>query len=345
MARPHWSKRILGGFSKILLALAVVSFFAGVVLRNTNQAAYLLAIQLFAVALVTWLVIQLLRRFSRSSPEPTTKVLISPTPSQHHSRKSSPRLHWHDLILPNDVLERLQSICTVMKDLEGYQRTWGTLPPHGLLLVGPPGVGKSMSAEVMAYEAGVRFFELDASGLKVEGVWGSAEKRLQEFFSEVRGNTPAIVFIDEIDSIASKRSSDPRDGAQQAENNLRNALLLLLEQPTAASEFVLTLGGTNRPEVLDEAILSRLSVTIRFPLPNLEAREKLWQHYTKPYAKRLSVSPLELARLSAGYSGRDIANVCREAPLLAHAKKLEVVGLNEFESAMRQLSLNVKLKR
>jgi SpoVK/Ycf46/Vps4 family AAA+-type ATPase len=236
----------------------------------------------------------------------------------------------------------LQSICTVMKDLEGYQRTWGTLPPHSLLLVGPPGVGKSMSAEVMAQEAGVRFFELDASSLKVEGVWGSAEKRLQEFFAEVRANTPAIVFIDEIDSIASKRSADPRDGAQQAENNLRNALLLLLEQPTAASEFALTLGGTNRPEVLDEAILSRLSVTIRFPLPDLEAREQLWQHYTKPYEKRLSVSPLELAQLSAGYSGRDIANVCREAPLLAHAKKLGVVGLNEFKTAMRQLSLNVK---
>jgi cell division protease FtsH len=195
---------------------------------------------------------------------------------------------------------------------------------------------------VIAQQAGVNFFELDSSELKAEGIWGSAEKRLQDFFAQVNANTPAIVFIDEIDSLASARTANPRDGAQQAENNLRNALLLLLEQPTTASAFILTLGGTNRPEVLDEAVLSRLSVMIRFPLPDVEAREKLWQLYTKPYAHRLAVSCRELGLESEGYSGRDIANVCREAPLLAHAKKREVVGLREFKEAMQRLSLNAK---
>jgi cell division protease FtsH len=345
MARPRWFKRALGGVSTSLLTIVIVSFFAGVVLRGSNRPAFLLATQLFTFALGSWLVVLFLRLIFRPRSTAEAKVLVEAAPSHTHSRSNARGLHWRDLVLPRDVLERLQSICKVMRDLENYQRTWGTLPPNGLLLVGPPGVGKSMGAEVMAHEAGVPFFELDASDLKVEGVWGSAEKRLREFFTNVRENTPAIVFIDEIDSIASKRTANPHDGAQQAENNLRNALLLLLEQPTKASEFILTLGGTNRPEVLDEAVLSRLSVTIRFFLPDLEAREKLWQHYTTPYAKRLEVSPRELAHLSEGYSGRDIASVCREAPLLAHAKKYEVVGINEFKDAMSRLSLNAKRGR
>jgi SpoVK/Ycf46/Vps4 family AAA+-type ATPase len=319
MARPRWFKRALGGVSTSLLTIVIVSFFAGVVLRGSNRPAFLLATQLFTFALGSWLVVLFLRLIFRPRSTAEAKVLVEAAPSHTHSRSNARGLHWRDLVLPRDVLERLQSICKVMRDLENYQRTWGTLPPNGLLLVGPPGVGKSMGAEVMAHEAGVPFFELDASDLKVEGVWGSAEKRLREFFTNVRENTPAIVFIDEIDSIASKR--------------------------TKASEFILTLGGTNRPEVLDEAVLSRLSVTIRFFLPDLEAREKLWQHYTTPYAKRLEVSPRELAHLSEGYSGRDIASVCREAPLLAHAKKYEVVGINEFKDAMSRLSLNAKRGR
>jgi SpoVK/Ycf46/Vps4 family AAA+-type ATPase len=341
MARPRRHPRWLNHLSRPLLWTAVLAFFVAVVLQPRDRDLFLRAALVFTLALGSWLVLQFLRLIIRGPPS-QARVRVGPpvTIDKHHTKKHS--LRWDDLVLPEAVLERLQATTTVMKDLQGYQKIWGTLPPHGLLLVGPPGVGKSMSAKVMASQAGVNFFELDSSELKAEGIWGSAEKHLRDFFAQVNANTPAIVFIDEMDSLASARTANPRDGAQQAENNLRNALLLLLEQPTTASAFILTIGGTNRPEVLDEAVLSRLSVTIRFPLPDVAAREKLWQLYTKPYAHRLDMSCRELALESEGYAGRDIANVCREAPLLAHAKQHEVVGINEFKDAMQQLSRDAR---
>jgi cell division protease FtsH len=341
MARPRRNPRWLNLLSRLLLWTAVLSFFVAVVLQHRDRILFLRVAFVFTLALGSWLILQFLRLIIRVPPL-QARVRVEPPTTSNNQHAKGRSLHWDDLVLPKAVLERLQAITAVMKDLQGYEKIWGTLPPHGLLLVGPPGVGKSMSASVIAQQAGVNFFELDSSELKAEGIWGSAEKRLQDFFAQVNANTPAIVFIDEIDSLASARTANPRDSAQQAENNLRNALLLLLEQPTTASAFILTVGGTNRPEVLDEAVLSRLSVMIRFPLPDVEAREKLWQLYTKPYAHRLAVSCRELGLESEGYSGRDIANVCREAPLLAHAKKREVVGLREFKEAMQRLSLNAK---
>jgi cell division protease FtsH len=224
----------------------------------------------------------------------------------------------------NEVVEFLKT--------PGRYKDIGALIPKGILLVGPPGTGKTMLARAVAGEAGVPFFSVSGSDF-MEMFVGVGASRVRDLFATARKQAPAIVFIDEIDSIGRKRGAGVGGGHDEREQTL-NQMLNEMDgfDPT---EGVVVIAATNRPDVLDPALLrpGRFDRQIVVPLPDLEERLPILEVHSKNKPLDPTVSLAMVARGTPGMSGADLANLVNEAALHAVRRHSATIGMEDFESA------------
>eukprot|EP00794_Sanderia_malayensis_P018933 gene18933-20838_t len=222
----------------------------------------------------------------------------------------------------------------------------GAKIPKGALLVGPPGTGKTLLAKAVATEAVVPFLTMAGSDF-VEMFAGVGSARVRDLFAQARKKTPCIIYIDEIDAIGKSRRSSASVGGNSEQENTLNQLLVEMDGINTV-EGVIILASTNRPDILDQALLrpGRFDRLVSIDLPTLPERKEIFELYLRKLklAKPLSSYSKRLAELTPGKSGADIANICNEAAL--HAARLEekIVGQNNFEYAVERVIAGMEKK-
>jgi cell division protease FtsH len=235
-----------------------------------------------------------------------------------------------------EAIEDLADIVNYLKNPKKYEKL-GAIPPKGALLSGPPGVGKTLLARAVATEAGVPFIACTGSDFVQEFV-GIGSKRIRELFVQARTHKKVIIFIDEIDALARKRGSGGPEDASTPRGNAEhdNTLVALLSEIDGftVNNDIVVLAATNRPDVLDPALTrpGRLDRMITVSLPDIKGRLELFHVHTKKKPMEKDVNLTELAAITGGMSGADIARVCNEAALFAagqNATKISMAFLNQ----------------
>ncbi len=254
----------------------------------------------------------------------------------HNSKKRRGKRQqnaWNNVVLPEANKRELMTLQRILEDPKGYKQRWGLEPPLGAVLHGPPGTGKTMIARTLAQGAGYTF--LAPSPAELSSMWvGESEKAIRALYDQARANAPCVVFLDELDALASQRSGSGSDkgGAVRTYNNATNQLLQEIDGFQGRSH-VFTIGATNRLDILDAAITSRLGMHVHIGLPDTAALVNLFRLYTWPYRERLNVSAEMLAYSATGMSGRDVQEVSKLAAMNAEGRGRETVGVEEFSEA------------
>jgi cell division protease FtsH len=238
----------------------------------------------------------------------------------------------------DEAIAELQEIIQFLKTPEQFAKLGGHIP-KGVLLVGPPGTGKTLLAKATAGEAQVPFFETTGSEF-VEMFVGVGAARVRDLFEQARKAAPAIVFIDEIDAIGESRGGVARLGGNDEREQTLNQLLAEIDGfKTDASAPVIIMAATNRPEVLDPALLraGRFDRQIAIGNPDLVGRVEILKIHSKNVKLAADFDMERAARMTAGFSGADLANAMNEAALLAAREKAAAVTLNDFEAAIERV--------
>ncbi|MFA7275810.1 MAG: ATP-dependent zinc metalloprotease FtsH [Pseudobdellovibrionaceae bacterium] len=241
------------------------------------------------------------------------------------------RVTFDDVAGIDEAKEELKEVVEFLKDPQKFQRLGGKIP-KGALLVGPPGTGKTLVARAVAGEANVPFFTISGSDF-VEMFVGVGASRVRDMFEQGKKNAPCIIFIDEIDAVGRHRGAGLGGGNDEREQTL-NQLLVEMDG-FEANEGVIILAATNRPDVLDPALLrpGRFDRQVTIPNPDVKGREKILKVHMKKVPLSSNVDPMIIARGTPGFSGADLANLVNEAALMAARRNKRVVGMEEFESA------------
>src|ERR1700759_2880818 len=225
------------------------------------------------------------------------------------------RVTFEDVAGVDEAKQDLQEIVEFLRDPGKFQRLGGRIP-RGVLLVGPPGTGKTLIARAVAGEANVPFFTISGSDF-VEMFVGVGASRVREMFEQAKKNSPCIVFIDEIDAVGRHRGAGLGGGNDEREQTL-NQLLVEMDG-FEANESVILIAATNRPDVLDPALLrpGRFDRHVVVPNPDLAGREKILRVHLRKVPLAPDVDPRVIARGTPGFSGADLANLVNEGALLA----------------------------
>jgi cell division protease FtsH len=231
----------------------------------------------------------------------------------------------------DEAKSELEEIVDFLKDPKKFQRLGGKIP-RGVLLVGPPGTGKTLLARAIAGEANVPFFSISGSEF-VEMFVGVGASRVRDMFSQGKRNAPCIIFIDEIDAVGRHRGFGLGGGNDEREQTL-NQLLVEMDG-FESNDGVIIIAATNRPDVLDPALLrpGRFDRQVSVSNPDLSGRDKILRVHMKKVPLADDVDPMVIARGTPGFSGADLANLVNEAALLAARRGKRVVGTAEFEEA------------
>jgi cell division protease FtsH len=242
----------------------------------------------------------------------------------------------------DEAKEELKEIVEFLKDPRRYGRL-GARIPKGVLLVGPPGTGKTLLARAVAGEAGVAFFSISGSEF-VEMFVGVGAARVRDLFEQARGRAPAIIFIDELDALGRARGSFGMGGHDEKEQTL-NQLLSELDGFDPSTGLVL-LAATNRPEILDPALLraGRFDRQVLVDRPDKKGRIQILQVHAKKIRLAPEVALEKVAALTPGFSGADLANLVNEAALLATRRAAESVTLEDFTRAVERIIAGLEKK-
>ncbi len=250
------------------------------------------------------------------------------------------RVTFEDVAGVDEAKEDLQEIVEFLRDPQKFQRLGGRIP-RGVLLVGPPGTGKTLLARAIAGEANVPFFTISGSDF-VEMFVGVGASRVRDMFEQAKKNAPCIIFIDEIDAVGRHRGAGLGGGNDEREQTL-NQLLVEMDgfEP---NEGIILIAATNRPDVLDPALLrpGRFDRQIVVPNPDVVGREKI----LKVHARKVPVAPdvnlRTIARGTPGFSGADLMNLVNEAALLAARRGKRLVTMSEFEDAKDKVMMGAE---
>ena len=241
------------------------------------------------------------------------------------------RITFDDVAGIDEAKQELEEIVEYLKDPQKFQRLGGKIP-KGVLLVGPPGTGKTLLARAIAGEANVPFFTISGSDF-VEMFVGVGASRVRDMFEQGKKNAPCIIFIDEIDAVGRHRGAGLGGGNDEREQTL-NQLLVEMDG-FEANEGVILIAATNRPDVLDPALLrpGRFDRQVVVPNPDVVGREKILKVHMRKVPLASDVDPRIIARGTPGFSGADLANLVNEAALMAARKGKRSVTMSEFEMA------------
>ncbi|GAB5456283.1 MAG: ATP-dependent zinc metalloprotease FtsH [Henriciella sp.] len=241
------------------------------------------------------------------------------------------RVTFDDVAGVDEAKEELEEVVDFLKDPAKFQRLGGKIP-KGALLVGPPGTGKTLLARAIAGEAGVPFFTISGSDF-VEMFVGVGASRVRDMFEQAKRNAPCIIFIDEIDAVGRSRGAGLGGGNDEREQTL-NQLLVEMDG-FEANDGIIIVAATNRPDVLDPALLrpGRFDRQVTVGNPDVIGREKILKVHMRNVPLAKDVDPKIIARGTPGFSGADLANLVNEAALLAARRGKRVVAMAEFEDA------------
>ena len=247
------------------------------------------------------------------------------------------RVTFEDVAGIDEAKTELEEVVEFLKDPGKFQRLGGKIP-KGVLLVGPPGTGKTLLAKAIAGEANVPFFTISGSDF-VEMFVGVGASRVRDMFEQGKKNAPCIIFIDEIDAVGRHRGAGLGGGNDEREQTLNQMLVEM--DGFEANEGVILIAATNRPDVLDPALLrpGRFDRQVVVPNPDVVGREKILKVHMRKTPLAEGVEPRVIARGTPGFSGADLANLVNEAALLAARKGRRTVSMAEFEEAKDKVML------
>ena len=252
------------------------------------------------------------------------------------------RVTFEDVAGVDEAKDELSEIVDFLKDPGKFQKLGGKIP-KGALLVGPPGTGKTLLARAVAGEAGVPFFTISGSDF-VEMFVGVGASRVRDMFEQAKKNAPCIIFIDEIDAVGRHRGAGLGGGNDEREQTL-NQLLVEMDG-FEANEGIILVAATNRPDVLDPALLrpGRFDRQVVVPNPDVNGREKIIRVHMRNVPLSADVDVRTLARGTPGFSGADLANLVNEAALMAARRNKRMVSMHDFEHAKDKVMMGAERK-
>ena len=246
-----------------------------------------------------------------------------------------PKVKFKDVAGIEEAVEELQEVRDFLSEPERFRKL-GAKIPRGVLLVGPPGTGKTLLAKAVAGEAGVPFFSISGSDF-VEMFVGVGASRVRDLFEKAKAQAPAIIFIDEIDAVGRQRGAGLGGGHDEREQTL-NQLLVEMDG-FEDSENVILIAATNRPDVLDPALLrpGRFDRQITVDRPDVKGREQILRVHAENKPLDTDVSLAKVAQLTVGFAGADLANLLNEAAILAARRGRALISMDEIEESMERV--------
>ena len=257
--------------------------------------------------------------------------------------KKDSKVTFKDIAGMDEVKESVKEIVSFLKNPDSITKLGGRVP-QGALLIGPPGTGKTLLAKAIAGEADVPFFY--ASGTSFSGMFvGVGTERVEQLFRRAEDKKPCIIFIDEIDAVGRKRSSSTVVGGSFDTENTLNTLLIEMDG-FAPNQGIIVLAATNRPEILDKALMrpGRFDRKILFNLPTIKEREAIFKVHLKKIKSSVRGLPKTLSKQTPGFSGAEIANVCNEGAITAANKNKSEVEMSDFQEAIDRVIAGLEKK-
>ena len=275
----------------------------------------------------------LLRRMSTGGGPGGQIFNISKSKASLFDKESKIKLTFRDVAGLEEAKEEVKEIVEFLKNPKKFTKLGGKIP-KGALLVGSPGTGKTLLAKAVAGEANVPFYSLSGSDF-VEMFVGVGAARVRDLFKKAKEKAPCIVFIDEIDAIGRSRGRGQMPGSNDERENTLNSLLVEMDGFSTDSGVII-LAATNRPDVLDSALLrpGRFDRQISIDKPDLKGREEIFKVHIRPLKLNDDVNVKNLAAQTPGFAGAEIANVCNESALIAARKNKESIEMSDFQDAI-----------
>jgi cell division protease FtsH len=305
-----------------------------------NRELVGLLIQLFVVLFLIVGVILILRR-SANAPGGPGQALNFGKSRARFQMEAKTGVTFEDVAGIEEAKEELQEVVTFLKKPEKFTAV-GARIPKGVLLVGPPGTGKTLLAKAIAGEAGVPFFSISGSEF-VEMFVGVGASRVRDLFKKAKENAPCIIFIDEIDAVGRQRGVGIGGGNDEREQTLNQMLTEM--DGFEGNSGVIVIAATNRPDVLDQALLrpGRFDRQVTVDLPTYKGRLQILEVHARSKKIDESVSLEAIARRTPGFSGAKLANLLNEAAILTARRRMEAVTMNEVEDAIDRITIGLKL--
>ncbi|MFL3002001.1 MAG: ATP-dependent zinc metalloprotease FtsH [Cytophagales bacterium] len=275
----------------------------------------------------------LLRRMSTGGGPGGQIFNISKSKASLFDKESKIKLSFKDVAGLDEAKEEVKEIVEFLKNPKKFTKLGGKIP-KGAILVGSPGTGKTLLAKAVAGEAHVPFYSLSGSDF-VEMFVGVGAARVRDLFKKAKEKAPCIVFIDEIDAIGRSRGRGQMPGSNDERENTLNSLLVEMDGFSTDSGVII-LAATNRPDVLDSALLrpGRFDRQISIDKPDLKGREEIFKVHVRPLKLNTDVNVKNLAAQTPGFAGAEIANVCNESALIAARKDKTSIEMSDFQDAI-----------
>jgi cell division protease FtsH len=309
-----------------------------VTFRDINGGSWAWLIQVIPFALIAALWFFMIRQMQTGG----NKALSFGKSRARLLSMQQKKVTFKDVAGVDEAKEELREIIEFLREAQKFQKLGGRIP-KGVLLVGPPGTGKTLLARAVAGEANVPFFSISGSDF-VEMFVGVGASRVRDLFEQGKKNAPCIIFIDEIDAVGRHRGAGLGGGHDEREQTL-NQLLVEMDG-FESNEGVILMAATNRPDVLDPALLrpGRFDRRVVVNRPDVRGREEILRVHTRKIPLAEDVDLSVLARGTPGFSGADIANMVNEAALAAARQNRKAVLMYDFEVAKDKVLMGVERK-